>query len=337
MPSPEPLGADMQRREFIMLVGGATAAWPVAARAWQSAIPIVGLLHGGSADDSVPRVSAFRAALAEAGYVEGHNLAIEYRWANGRNDRLPALAAELVGRRVDVIMTAGGSPAGLAAKAATAIIPIVFLTGDDPVRVGLVASFNRPGGNLTGVSFLATALEPRRLALLRELVPTAPVIAVLLNPTSPNAEVHLRDVPLAAQSLGQEIIVLKASSDQEIESAIALSAQQRVGGLLVTADPFFINRRDQLVAIVARYSIPAIFFTREFAIAGGMMSYGADFAVMYRQAGDYVGRILKGTKVADLPVQQPIKFELVINLKTTKALGLTVPEKLLALADETIE
>jgi putative tryptophan/tyrosine transport system substrate-binding protein len=275
--------------------------------------------------------------LAEAGYVEGHNLAVEPPWANGRNDRLPALAAELVGRRVDVIMTAGGPHAGLAAKAATATIPIVFVSGDDPVRVGLVASFNRPGGNLTGVTFLATALEPRRLALLRELVPTAALIAVLINPLLADAEVYLKDVPRAAQSLGQEIIVLKASNDQEIESAIALAVQQRVGGLLVTADPFFTNRRDQLVAIAARYSIPAIFFTREFAFAGGLMSYGADFAVMYRQAGDYVVRILKGTRVADLPVEQPIKFELVINLKTAKALGLTVPEKLLALSDEVID
>ena len=319
------------RREFITLLGAA-AAWPLGVRAQRSAIPVVGLLHGGSAADSVPRVSAFRAALADAGYVEGRNLAIEYRWANGRDDRLPALAAELVGRRVDVIMTAGGSHAGLAAKAATATIPIVFVSGDDPVRVGLVTSFNRPGGNLTGVTFLATALEPRRLALLRELVPTAALIAVLINPLLADAEVYLKEVPGAAQSLGQEIVVLKASNDQE-----TLAVQQRVGGLLVTADPFFTNRRDQLVAIAARYSIPAIFFTREFAFAGGLMSYGADFAVMYRQAGDYVVRILKGTKVADLPVQQPIKFELVINLKTAKALGLTVPEKLLALADEVID
>ena len=319
------------RREFITLLGAA-AAWPLGVRAQRSAIPVVGLLHGGSAADSVPRVSAFRAALADAGYVEGRNLAIEYRWANGRDDRLPALAAELVGRRVDVIMTAGGSHAGLAAKAATATIPIVFVSGDDPVRVGLVTSLNRPGGNLTGVTFLATALEPRRLALLRELVPTAALIAVLINPLLADAEVYLKEVPGAAHSLGQEIVVLKASNDQE-----TLAVQQRVGGLLVTADPFFTNRRDQLVAIAARYSIPAIFFTREFAFAGGLMSYGADFAVMYRQAGDYVVRILKGTKVADLPVQQPIKFELVINLKTAKALGLTVPEKLLALADEVID
>jgi len=320
------------RREFITLLGAA-AAWPLAARARQSAIPVVGLLHGGSAADSVPRVSAFRAALAEAGYVEGHNLAIDYRWANGRNDRLPALAAELVERGVDVIMAAGVR----AAKAATATIPILFVSGDDPVRVGLVPSFNRPGGNLTRVTFHASALEPRRLALLRELVPTAALIAVLINPLLADAEVYLKDVPRAAQSLGQKIIVLKASSDQEIESAIALAVQQRVAGLLVTADPFFTDRRDQLVAIAARHSIPAIFFTREFAFAGGLMSYGADFAVMYRQAGDYVVRILKGTRVADLPVQQPIKFELVINLKTAKALGLTVPEKLLALSDEVID
>jgi putative ABC transport system substrate-binding protein len=328
---------DPRRRHFLTLLGGAAAGWPFAASAQQSAFPVVGLLHGGSADDSVYRVAAFRAALAEAGYVEGQNLAIEYRWANGRNDRLPALASDLVGRQVAVIVTAGGTPVGLAAKAATATIPIIFLTGDDPVRVGLVAGFNRPGGNLTGVTFLATALEPKRLALLRELVPTAAVIAVLINPHFPDAEVYLRDVPAAARSVGQEIIVLKASSDQEIESAIAIAARQRIGGLLVTADPFFTNRRDQLVAIAARYSIPAIYFTREFALAGGMMSYGADFAVMYRQAADYVGRILKGAKVADLPVQQPIKFELVINLNTAKTLGLTVPDKLLALADEVIE
>ena len=327
----------MKRREFIELIGGAAAMWPLAAGAQQSAIPVIGLLHGGSADDSFLRVAAFRAALADAGYVEGRNLAIEYRWANGQNDRLPALATELVGRQVAAIFTAGGTPVGLAAKAATATIPIVFLTGDDPVRVGLVTSFNRPAGNLTGITFLATALEPKRLALLRELVPTAALIAVLFNPHFPDAEIYLRDVPAAARNMGQEIIVLKAGSEQEIESNIAIAAQQRAGGLLVTADPFFISRRDQLVAIAARHSTPAIYFTREFALAGGLMSYGADFAVMYRQAGDYVGRILKGTKVADLPVQQPNKFELVINLKTAKALGLNVPDKLLSLADEVIE
>ena len=327
----------MKRREFIGLIGGAAAMWPLAAGAQQSAIPVVGLLHGGSADDSVLRVAAFRAALADAGYVEGRNVAIEYRWANGQNDRLTALATELVGRQVAAIFTAGGTPVGLAAKATTATIPIVFLTGDDPVRVGLVTSFNRPAGNLTGITFLATALEPKRLALLRELVPTAALIAVLFNPHFPDAEIYLRDVPAAARNIGQDIIVLKAGSEQEIENDIAIAAQQQAGGLLVTADPFFISRRDQLVAIAARHSIPAIYFTREFALAGGLMSYGADFAVMYRQAGDYVGRILKGTKVADLPVQQPNKFELVINLRTAKALGLNVPDKLLSLADEVIE
>jgi putative ABC transport system substrate-binding protein len=327
----------MKRRNFISLFGQGLAAWPLAALAQQSVIPVVGLLHGGSVDDTISRVAAFRSALAEAGYIEGQSLTIEYRWANGQNDRLPALASELVGRQVAAIMTAGGTPACLAAKAATTTIPIVFLTGDDPVRVGLVTSFNHPGGNLTGVTFLATALEPKRLALLRELVPTATLIAVLINPHFPDAEVHLRDVPAAARNMGLEIIVLKAGSDQEIESAIAIAAQQRAGGLLVTSDPFFTNRRDQLVAITARHSIAALYFTREFALAGGLMSYGADFALMYRQAGDYVGKILKGAKVADLPVQQPSKFELVINLKTVKTLGLTVPDKVLALADEVIE
>jgi putative ABC transport system substrate-binding protein len=325
----------MRRREFIAGLGATML--PATARAQQPALPVIDWLGSESREAEDFRVIPFKQGLRESGYIEGQNVAIEYRWAEGRNDRLPELATELVGRRATVIFTAGGTPVGLAAKAATTTIPIVFVVGDDPVRVGLVTSFNRPGGNLTGVTFLATAIEPKRFALLRDLVPTAALIAVLINPHFPDAEIYLRDLPAAARNMGQEIIILKATNDQEIESGIASAAQQRIGALLVTADPFFTNRRDQLVALVARHSIPAIYFTREFALAGGLMTYGADFAAIYHQAGGYVGQILKGAKVADLPVQQPSKFELVINLKTAKALRLTVPDKLIALADEVIE
>ena len=327
----------MRRRDFIGVLGGVAAvAWPRAALA-QQAMPVVGFLNGQSLDRFAPYVAAFRRGLNETGYVEGHNVAIEYRWANGQFDQLPALAAELVDRRVNVIVATGG--ANYIAKAATATIPIVGLSGGDPVRSGLVTSFNRPGGNVTVVGLLAYALGPKRLEVLRELLPKAKVVAVLVNPRDPDPEAKLdaQGVEAAAHAVDQQINMLEGSSDHDIDTAFATLVQQGNDALLVMANPFFNSRREQLVALAARHKVPAIFEWREFATAGGLMSYGSSITDAYRQIGIYAGKILAGAKPADLPVFQTVKIELVVNLKTAKTLGLTVPQTLLARADEVIE
>ena len=310
--------------------------WLLAARAQQS-MPVIGFLSSRSPEDSTHLIPAFAAGLAEGGYAEGQNLVIEFRWARGRYDLLPAMAAELVSRRVAVLTTAGGEPSALAAKRATSTIPIVFGIGGDPVRLGLVESFSRPGGNATGVTLLTNLMEPKRLGLLRELVPGVPLIGVLLNPKFAPASRQLQQVEEAARNIDQRILVANASTDEELETAFAALTSERVGALLVTADPYFDTRREQIVGFAARHRLPAIYQFREYAVAGGLLSYGVSVTDAYRQYGVYTARILKGAKPADLPVLQPTKFETVINLKTAKALAVKISDNLLSLADEVIE
>jgi len=328
--------SQLKRREFITLLGGAAAAWPVAARAQQPAMPVIGYLNLGSPESDTRRLTGLRRGLNQSGYVEGRNLVIEYRWAGNQADRLPALAADLVQLRVAVIVAAGVLPA-LAAKAATTNIPIVFLVGADPTQLGLVASLNRPGGNLTGVNVFVGELGAKGLALLHELIPSATTIGFLENPNNPVLELTTRDVLAAAPVVGLKIQILKASTDREIDAAFASLVQARTGALLVGGDIFFNNRIERLVELAARHAIPTMYLTREFVAAGGLISYGISLTEQYRQVGLYTGRILKGEKPADLPVIQATKLELIINLKTAKALGLQIPDRLLALADEVIE
>ena len=326
----------VRRRDFMTLIGAA-AAWPLPARAQQPAMPLVGYLGGLSPVTFAPRLAAFRKGLAETGYIEGQNVAIEYRWAEGQYDRLPALAADLVRRQVAVIAAMGGDAPALAAKGASTTIPIVFAVAADPVKAGLVSGLNRPGGNLTGVNFLLNMIAAKLFEVLNETVPKATTIGFLVNPSGPEAESAISEVSLASQALGLELFVVKASSENKIDAAFATLAQERVGALLVGNDVFFYSRREQIVALAARHAMPAIYNVREFAQAGGLMSYGTSVDDAQRQAGVYVGRVLQGAKPADLPVQQAVKVELVLNLKTAKTLGLTFPLTLLGGADEVIE
>jgi putative ABC transport system substrate-binding protein len=327
----------LKRREFVTLLGGAAAAWPLAARAQQAAVPVIGYLGAQSPAAFASRVTAFRQGLGETGYVEGRNVAIEFRWAEGQHDRLPALAAELVARRVAVIVAPGGAPAAIAAKSVTTTIPIVFEMGADPIAMGLVTSLNRPGGNLTGVSSLNVEVTPKRLEILREAIPTATVVAVLLNPTSPTADSQLRNLQEAARALGLQLHVLRATSARDFDAVFASLLQLRANGLVVASDTFFATHSEQLAALTARHAVPAIHQSRDFTLAGGLMSYGGSFVESHRQAGVYTGRVLKGDKPADLPVQQVTKVELLINLKTAKALGVTFPLALSGRADQVIE
>jgi putative tryptophan/tyrosine transport system substrate-binding protein len=324
----------MRRRDFISLIGGAAAVWPLAAHAQQPAMPVIGFLSGTSPDD---RVVAFRQGLKETGFVENQNMAIEYRWAEGQTERLQGLVADLVHRQVAVIAVAGSTPAALAAKIATATIPIVFSVGVDPVKFGLVASLNRPGGNLTGVSFLGNITASKRFEVLHEIVPKAALIGFLANPTNANTEPETKEIQEAAHALGHQLLVLSARTERDVDAAFVTLVKQQAGGLVVQGDPFFASRRQLLAMLAVRHALPGVWTLREDAAAGGLISYGASFANANQQVGIYVGKILKGAKPADLPVIQSTKFELVINLNTAKALGLQIPDKLLATADEVIE
>jgi len=326
----------MRRRDFILLLAGARGGWPSAVWAQQKAMPVIGFLGGISPGLSASNVAAFRQGLSETGYVEGQNLVIEYRWAEDHYDRLPALAADLVGRKVDVIASSG-TPSTLAARRATAAIPIVFMAGGDTVELGLVSSFARPGGKLTGFTIIGAELMPKRLELMSELIPEAKVMALLVNPNNSTTEHVIRDLQEAGRIKGVRLDILKVEAESEFETVFASLVQLHAGALLVSTDSLFFGRREQLVALAARDGVPAIYDLRDFTAVGGLISYGTSLPAVYRQIGIYVGKILEGAKPADLPVQQPTKFELVVNLKTAKALGLTVPPSILARADEVIE
>jgi putative ABC transport system substrate-binding protein len=327
----------MRRREFIAIAGGAAAAWPLAVRAQQGTLPVIGWLSARSPAEAASSLQAFRQGLGQVGYFEGKNVTIEYRWAEGRYDRLPALAAELVSRRVTVIAATGGEPSPLAAKAATTTIPIVCTLGGDPVETGLVASLNRPGGNLTGTTIMALEMASKRLDLARQLVPNTTAVAMLINPKFPIASTEAREVQEAARSFGMHINFLNASTESEIDAAFTTIVEQRNGALIIGTDPFLYGQRDQIVRLAARHKIPTIYFLREFVEAGGLISYGPNIANGYRQTGVYTGLILNGANPADLPIVRPTQFLLYLNVKTAKALGLEIPPLLLALADEVIE
>ena len=325
------------RRKFLAALGGAAAAWPLAARAQQSVMPVIGFLSANRSDAFPNYIAAFHEGLAEGGFVEGKNVAIEFRFAEQRLERLPALAMDLVRRKVAVILTSGGDVPAMVAKGVTSTIPVVFLTGFDPVKSGLVASLNRPGGNLTGATVIAGQLVAKRLELLRELVPAARIVGVLANPNNPNADGDMAEAQTAGRALGQEIHVLLAEREQEVDAAFTTLALLKADALVLDADPLFANLRGKIIALVEGRALPTVYYSREYADAGGLISYGASFTGLYRQGGIYVGRILKGAKPAELPVVQPTKFDLIINRKTAKALGLDVPSTLLARADEVIE
>jgi ABC-type uncharacterized transport system substrate-binding protein len=327
----------MKRREFITLIGSAAAAWPLVGHAQQTSMPVIGFMSGRSPEDSSYLVTAFRRGLSEGGFVEGQNVAIEFRWARGEYDRLPALAAELVSRHVAVLVGVGGDNSAVAAKKATSTIPVVFGMGGDPVKAGLVDSLNRPGGNATGFTLLTNQLEPKRVGLMRELVPSASLFGALLNPGFLPSANQLQDIEGAARAINLKLLVAKADNDTELDAAFVSLVQQRVGAVLVTANPYFDTRRDHIIALAAQNRLPAFYQFREFATAGGLISYGPRVTDGYQQAGTYVGRILRGAKPTDLPILQPTKFELVINLKTANALGLAVPNSMQLLADEVIE
>src|SRR5262249_49581256 len=334
---PRRRGDRVKRREFITLLGGAAAAWPLAARAQQTALPVVGFLGAPSAAPYARYVAAVHQGLKEVGYVEHQNVATEYRWADSQYDRLPALAAELVSRRVAVIIPIGGAPAAVAAKAATSTIPIVFNLGADPVGLGLVTNLSRPGGNITGIAMMTLEMETKRLELLHELAPASSSLAILLNPSNAQAQSQEREAQRAARVIGRQVLVLKASSEHEIEGAFAALVRERAGGLLVGGDPFFTSQPVLFVVLTAHHSIPTVYPFRSYVDAGGLMSYGSSLLDAYRQTGVYTGRVLKGEKPGDLPIAQPTKFELIINLKTARAVGIAIPPTLLARADEVIE